>query len=176
MIRRAISVVLLGWMIGFIWFAIALPQPAPAARSEAVVVLTGSGGRIARGLEVLGKGWARRMFVSGVAREVKPHEFAAEHAVKPDLMACCITLGYEATDTVGNAREVAQWVARERIGSLRLVTSDWHMRRAALEVARAAPPGTTVVSDAVRSKFSLRMLFIEYHKFLSRLVLGAIGL
>jgi hypothetical protein len=33
-----------------------------------------------------------------------------------------------------------------------------------------------VVSDAVRSKFSLRMLFIEYHKFLSRLVLGAIGL
>lgn len=176
MIRRSISVVLLGWMIGFVWFAIALPQPAPAARSDAVVVLTGGGGRIARGLEVLGKGWAGRMFVSGVAREVKPGEFAAEHAVQPDMMACCVTLGYEATDTVGNAREVAQWVAREKIGSLRLVTNDWHMRRAAMEISRAAPPGTRVISDAVRSQFSLRMLFLEYHKFLSRLVLGAVGL
>jgi uncharacterized SAM-binding protein YcdF (DUF218 family) len=176
MIRRFFSVLLLLWAIGFVWFAIALPLPAPAGKTEAVAVLTGGPGRIARGIEVLDRRWAARLFVSGVAREVKPHEFALEHAVKPRLMACCVTLGYEATDTIGNAREIAAWLKREKIGTLRLVTSDWHMRRAALEVARQAPRGTVIVPDAVRTRMSLRMIFLEYHKLLSRLVLGAIGL
>jgi hypothetical protein len=50
------------------------------------------------------------------------------------------------------------------------------MRRAAMEVARAAPAGTVILSDAVQSKPSFRMLFLEYHKYLSRLALGSVGL
>ena len=176
MIRRILAIVLLAWALGFVWFAIALPQPATPGKTQAVVVLTGGPGRIARGVEALRNGWADRMFVSGVAREVKPREFAAEHAVRPALMACCVTLGFEATDTVGNGEEVAGWLQREKITSVRLVTSDWHMRRAALELGRRTPPETLMVRDAVQTRPSLKMLFLEYHKYLSRLLLGAVGL
>ena len=70
MFRRIIALVVLAWLLGFAWFSMALPQPADEERTDAVIVLTGAEGRIPRGLEVLEKGWAKRMLVSGVAREV----------------------------------------------------------------------------------------------------------
>ena len=38
MLRRLISAVLLAWALGFIWFAVALPQPADDLRTDGVVV------------------------------------------------------------------------------------------------------------------------------------------
>jgi uncharacterized SAM-binding protein YcdF (DUF218 family) len=175
MVRRALSIILLAWALGFIWFAALLPQPAAAGKSDAAVVLTGGKGRIDRGLEALERGWTERLLVSGVAREVKPHEFAAEYKVSPGLMACCITLGYEAEDTRSNARETAAWIARHKAGSLRLVTSDWHMRRAAMELRGAAPAGVTIFEDAVPTQPSLRILFIEYHKLIARFFARLVG-
>lgn len=172
MIRRLISAVLILWAIGFTWFAIALPRPAGQAAgskpADAVVVLTGGSGRIGRGLEVLERGWAKRLFVSGVDRDVKPREFAVEYQVGAQRMTCCVVLGYRSTDTFSNAQEIALWAAREKLRTIRLVTNDWHMRRAAFEVQRAAPAGLVVIEDAVPSRPSLRTLFVEYHKLLAR--------
>ena len=53
MIRRALALLLMAWMLGFLWFAIALPSPAGAEKTDAIVVPTGSGGRIQRGLALL---------------------------------------------------------------------------------------------------------------------------
>lgn len=167
MIRRVLSLVLVLWALGFVWFAMALPQPAAARKTDAIVVPTGGGGRIQRGLELLQQGQARQMLVSGVDEEVKPNEFAVEYKVPARTMACCVTLGFAALDTRGNARETAEWVAQRKVRSLRLVTSDWHMRRAALELEDKLPEGTTVLRDAVRTKPSLRTLFLEYHKLLA---------
>ncbi len=167
MIRRILSLILVLWALGFMWFAMALPQPAGAQRTDAIVVPTGGGGRIQRGLELLGQGQARQMLVSGVDAEVRPNEFAVEYEVPARTMACCVTLGFAALDTRGNAREIAEWVARRKARSLRLVTSDWHMRRAALELEDRLPEGTTVLRDAVRTQPSLRTLFLEYHKLLA---------
>ncbi len=168
MIRRFASVLLLGWFFGFVLFAVALPQPVGASRTDGVVVLTGGKGRVARGLAALDEGWARRLLVSGVGREVKPHEFAVQYKVDSATMACCVTLGFEAVDTRSNASETAAWATRERLRSLRLVTSDWHMRRAAMELRRALPQGVTIVEDAVPTQPSLYGLFLEYHKLLAR--------
>lgn len=168
MIRRLLALVLLIWAFGFIGFAVSQPRPAGTQRAEAVVVLTGGSGRIAYALDVLDKGYVQRMFVSGVDRNVKPHEFAIEYKVASARMACCVTLGFDAVDTESNAREVARWLAREKIRSLRLVTNDWHMRRAVWELRRAAPVGVTIHADAVPSQPSLRTLFFEYHKLLAR--------
>lgn len=168
MFRRVVALVVLVWLLGFAWFAITLPQPADDQRADAVIVLTGAEGRIPRGLEVLEKGWARQMLVSGVAREVRPREFEAEYRVPRRLMRCCVTLGFESVDTRSNALEAAQWVSLNKARSVRLVTTDWHMRRAALEFARTAPPGVTVIEDAVTSRPALRTLFLEYHKLLAR--------
>ncbi|MDD3799988.1 MAG: YdcF family protein, partial [Novosphingobium sp.] len=134
---------------------------------DAVVVPTGSGGRIGRGLEVLRAGKARKMLVTGVDPEVKPREFAAEYKVESRLMRCCITLGSDAVDTRGNARETAQWVAQNKVRSIRLVTADWHMRRAAGELAQELPQGMTMLRDAVPSQPSMRTLFLEYNKLLA---------
>ena len=168
MVRRLLSLVLLAWVLGFILFAVTLPRPAPAGQSDAVVVLTGGEGRIGRGLKALHEGWAEKMLVAGVDPEVKPVEFAAHYKVSPALMACCITLGYESVDTRSNAAEATGWIKAHHIGSVRLVTSDWHMRRAGFELRRRLPDGVTMIEDAVPTHPSLNMLLTEYTKLLVR--------
>lgn len=171
MLRRLFSALLLVWALGFVWFAVALPQPAGDEHTDGVVVLTGGKGRIDRGLEALRSGWAPRLLVSGVDREVKPHEFAVEYRIGSLQMACCVTLGFAATDTATNARETADWIAGQKLHSVRLVTSDWHMRRAVAELERRIPAGVKIVPDAVRGRPTFRMLLLEYHKMLARLAL-----
>ena len=115
------------------------------------------------------------MLVSGVDRDVTPEEFAAEFEVGPLQMDCCITLGFVAVDTRSNASETASWVERNKVKSLRLVTTDWHMRRAAAELNRTLPEGVKVVRDAVPSEPSFPTLFLEYNKLLASWAAGLIG-
>lgn len=176
MLGRITSSLLLVYLLGFLWFGIFLPAPAGPANTDAVIVLTGSGGRIDRGLDVLEQHLAPRMFVSGVDREVRPAEFAAQYHVPMSQLRCCVSLGYESVDTRSNARESADWIAANHIGSVRLVTSDWHMRRAALDLAQVAPAGLTVIEDAVPTRPSFYVLFLEYHKLLARLAQRVLGL
>jgi uncharacterized SAM-binding protein YcdF (DUF218 family) len=172
MIRRALSLMFLAWVIGFLWFVVALPQPSAAVKADAVIVPTGGPGRIARGLAVLEQGLAGKMLVSGVDPEVRPQEFAAQFGVSPRQMACCVTLGFAAVDTRSNAAETAKWVAQNEVRSLRLVTTDWHMRRAAGELDRALPDHVTVIRDAVPSQPDLGTLFLEYHKLIASRAAG----
>lgn len=167
MVRRAVSFLLLVWLAGFLWFAIALPRPRDGGKSDAVVVFTGGEGRIPRALNALEKGWASKLLVSGVDREVRPGEFVAEYSVPSRMMKCCVSLGFESYDTRSNAAEAARWLARGKFKSVRLVTTDWHMRRAAFELEKMLPDNVTVIRDAVPSEPSLRILFLEYHKLLA---------
>ncbi len=175
MLRRLVSLAVLVWLLGFLWFAVALPMPHEGGKTDGVIVLTGGGGRIERGLEALSKGWARQMLVSGVDRDVKPHEFATEYKVSGALMQCCITLGFQSTDTRTNANEAARWVATNKFRSVRLITNDWHMRRAQYELGRVMPAGVKVQPDAIRSQSSFQTLVLEYHKLLARWAARAWG-
>ena len=168
MLRRVLSLILIAWIAGFILFAMSLPRAAGAQRSDAVVVLTGGAGRIERGLEVLHRGWSQRMLVSGVDPQVKKGEFAAQFNITAAEMECCITLGYRAFDTASNARESTDWIAQNGYRSVRLVTSDWHLRRARAELAKVLPGHVAVIDDAVPTRPSLRVLMVEYHKLLFR--------
>lgn len=176
MFRRFVAFIVLVWLFGFLWFAVALPGPLPAsARTDAIIVLTGSSGRIEHALDVLEAGKAPDLLVSGVDREVRPREFAAQFDVPPRLMRCCVTLGYRAYDTRSNAIEAAQWAIEHDAKSVRLVTADWHMRRAALELAREFPDDIRIERDGVPSHPSLGALFLEYHKLLARAGLNLWG-
>lgn len=168
MIRRVLAAGLAVWLIGFALFAITLPQPLPlrAGQTDAVIVPTGGPGRIVRGLEAVRSGAARSLLVTGVDREVREPEFAQEFGVSDDVMECCVTLGFQAVDTTGNAREAREWIGANRVGSVRLVTTDWHMRRAANELAATLPPEVELLRDAVPSEPSLGTLFLEYHKLI----------
>ena len=175
MFRRLIALALLAWALGFVVFAAALPQPNDAGRTDAIVVPTGSGGRIQRGLVMLEAGAAQQMLVTGVDPSVKPGEFIAEYKVPLATMECCVTLGFSALNTRGNARETAQWMEERGYTSLRLVTADWHMRRAALELASQLPGNITITRDAVRSDVSLWTLFLEYHKYMAAWMLQVLA-
>jgi uncharacterized SAM-binding protein YcdF (DUF218 family) len=166
-IRRLVSALVIVWLLGFAWFAAALPQPAPASeKTDAIVVPTGGAGRIERGLTMLRAHAAGKLFVSGVDREVRPREFAVEYKVTPAEMACCVVLGFAALDTRGNALETASWIESGHYRSLRLVTSDWHMRRSAGELEEVLPD-VRMVEDAVPTEPSLKTLVLEYHKLLA---------
>jgi uncharacterized SAM-binding protein YcdF (DUF218 family) len=176
MIRRLLAFALLAWILGFAWFALLLPQPAALINSDAVVVLTGGANRIDRALEVLEAGKAKMMLVSGVDREVKPAELAAQYHRPVTLFDCCIDLGFEAVDTRSNGLETARWVAKNKVTSLRLVTHDWHMRRARLELDKAMPKGVRIINDAVPTRPSLIVLFKEYNKYWIRAVASLTGI
>ena len=176
MIVRLFAVTLLAWVLGFAWFAIFLPQPLDGRPTDAIVVLTGGAGRIDRGLALLEEGAAKRMLISGVDRSVRPAELAAQYERPERLFSCCITLGREAIDTRSNAIETAHWLERRDFRTVRLITTDWHMRRAALELRQAVPGNLTIVYDAVPSRTSLRMLMREYNKYLLRRAAALVGI
>lgn len=170
MIARLAGFVALFYALGFLYFALTLPGPIAETRTDAVLVPTGGPGRIARGLEVLRDGDAKKMFVSGVDPEVKPAEFAEEFDVRARELRCCVTLGFLAVDTRSNAGEAAQWLSSNDVRTVRLVTTDWHMRRAAAELRHSIPDHIAVVEDGVPSDTALGTLFLEYNKLLAALI------
>lgn len=164
MIRRILALILILWCLGFGWFAVALPEPGGGARTDGVVVLTGGTGRIERGLDILKRKQAQRMLVSGVDPSVRVVELA-ELKGAPALFDCCVDLGKEAIDTRTNAQETALWLKRRDYKSVRLVTTDWHMPRARLELRRAVGEDIIIVGDAVESTPGLVVLAREYNKY-----------
>lgn len=168
MILRLIAVLALLWGGGFALFLATMPAPVSGPRTDAIVVLTGSSGRITRGLALLQDHAAKRMLISGVAPAVKPGELAHEYKVSPKLFACCIDLGHEAVDTRSNADETADWVREHGYRSVRLVTSDWHVARARLELVHALGKDVRVIGDGVPSHPRIGLLIAEYNKLLLR--------
>jgi uncharacterized SAM-binding protein YcdF (DUF218 family) len=175
MIRRILSSVVLVWLLGFLWFALFLPQPLGDWRTDGIVVFTGGPHRIDRALDLLQDGQAERLLISGVDADVRPQELAAEYRRPLALFTCCVALGRQAVDTRSNGQELAAWVQRRGYRSIRLITTDWHMRRARFEVGRVLPPDVTVVSDAVPSRPSMTTLWVEYHKLMFRSIGAFLG-
>jgi uncharacterized SAM-binding protein YcdF (DUF218 family) len=168
MISRFFGTILLVWLFGFLWFALFLPQPASEnVGTDGIVVLTGSAGRIERGLALLRSRMGEELLVSGVDRDVKPAEFAKAYKVPKDLMKR-VALGREAVDTRSNAVETSDWLKRRQYSSVRLITADWHMRRARYELVQQLHEPVAIVTDAVVSKPSLWVLLREYNKYLLR--------
>jgi len=169
--RRLIGLLILLYAAGFGAFLLWLAKPLPASHStDAIVVLTGGAGRIDRGLDLLQAKAARRMLVSGVAQGVLPAELAHEYKVSPKLFDCCVDLGQEAVDTRSNGEETASWVRAHNYETVRLVTSDWHMARARMELESALGRDAQIVGDGVPSRPRWQLLFLEYNKLLLRRV------
>ena len=175
MIRRALAFLFVLWFFGLVWFAVFLPQPAGKEKTDAVVVLTGGAGRLERGLETLKAKQAERMLVSGVDPTVRREEFEVLRNVPTKISRCCIDLDKASVDTISNARETASWVKGRKYTSVRLVTSDWHMRRAKMELDHVVGPDVRIIGDAVRSNPSLTQLFKEYNKLVARFIALEVG-
>lgn len=170
MISRLASLLLLVYALSFVLFAFTLGKPAPAgvAASDAAVVLTGGPGRIEHAIDVLKAHQARRLLVAGVDPSVTKPDLARRIPGSSKWLACCIDLGSESVDTRSNAEEAGRWLTKHEYRSLRLITSDWHMRRARYEFEKVLGSKYVLVTDAVRTEPSFLTLFGEYNKYLLR--------
>ncbi len=172
------------WLAGLLWFAAALPDRVsdPKQKTDAIVVLTGGSGRLHQGLELLAGHSAAKLFVSGVYRGVDVEELLVISQQSPEELQCCITLGYEADNTRGNATETAAWMSDQGFTSLRLVTATYHMPRSLLEFRRAMPTMEIAPHPVFSRHFkqaewwlwpgSATLLATEYCKYLVALLRG----
>jgi uncharacterized SAM-binding protein YcdF (DUF218 family) len=138
------TLALLCWLAGFIAFThtiTKLKTMAPSEKADAIIVLTGGSGRIARGLELFSDNYASQIFITGVNTQVKMADIVSlwkgEHL---DSLTCCITLGHQAGNTHQNAAEAQKWVnGVQDVHSAYIVTSSYHMPRTMMEFADAMP-------------------------------------
>ena len=168
------------WGAGLLAFgdrvAKSTPAPDPPV-ADGIVALTGASSiRIEAATRLLELGMGRRLLISGVNPSVRPGELRGVARGAGRAYDCCVDLGFAAVNTQGNARETSGWVRAHRFRSLIVVTSDYHIPRAVLEL-HAAMPGVTlypypVATETVdarrwwrRSEDAKRMAF-EYSKYL----------
>ena len=184
-----IAILALIWLIGLFAFAERVRGYTPAeepARADAIVALTGpSAERVNAAIRLLEQDKGDRVLISGVNREVRRQELRALTPGSTKLFNCCVDLGFEAEDTIGNAQEIAAWAGAKNYDSLIVVTSDYHMPRALTEI-RAAAPGVELTPYAVstpslddsrwwRAAVTARRMTLEYMKYLAALGRAAFG-
>jgi uncharacterized SAM-binding protein YcdF (DUF218 family) len=180
----AFLVLALIWTCGLFAFAARVQQSTPVvdpAPADGIVALTGanSNERIRAAVTLLSEGLGKRVLVSGVNRDVSREQLRTASKTVRRLYDCCVDLGFTADDTVGNARETAEWAKAMRYNSLIIVTSDYHMPRAMLELrAVLRPPQMTLQAYSAatpalktrrwwRSPGPARLMVVEYCKYLA---------
>lgn len=166
------------WLGGLFLFAADIPAQFQddGQNTDGIVVLTGGTRRLETGLALLSAKRAKKLFVSGVHHGTDVAELMRVYRTDPRLLDCCLKLGYTADDTMGNARETAEWATAENMRSLRIVTSNYHMRRSLFELERLLPNVRLVphpvVPDHVKSTRwwnwpgSTNLIIGEYNKYL----------
>jgi uncharacterized SAM-binding protein YcdF (DUF218 family) len=177
----AIFVLLLVFTAGLLAFAARVDRSTPAAdppRSDGIVALTGaSGERVEAALELLEAGKAQRLLISGVGQHVTRRQLQIVTGADLPVYDCCVDLGFKAANTVGNAAETASWAKAHHFRTLILVTADYHMPRARLEL-KAALPDVRIVpypvattelraGDWWRTRVGASRMIVEYSKYLA---------
>jgi uncharacterized SAM-binding protein YcdF (DUF218 family) len=180
----AFLVVALIWFSGLLAFAARVQNSTPPrapAPAQGIVALTGanSNERLTAAMGLLEDGYGRRMLVSGVNRQANREDIRHVSRAVRLLYDCCVDLGFTAADTVGNARETVDWARAMRYRSLIVVTADYHMPRAMLELnAVLRGTGVTAQTYAVptpalkrrdwwRNPAAARLMVLEYSKYLA---------
>lgn len=231
--------VILLWVSGFFYFVYTLPihsSDSVQEKTDAIVVWTGGGCRVATGLELLAHGLSDRLFISGVYRDAEtrdshdksdqieltsdandvwigkecilpqkknmldrvsilglkgwnPSKVFAKSCKDCDIflseeqinqLLAKVYIGHQAKTTIGNAIETAQWVASNKIHSIRLVTSSMHMPRSLIECEQYLSNVKIIIHPVELTKFNHRHWYkdwriaykvsLEYSKYLSILL------
>jgi len=121
------SILLLLYLLSFLNFISDIKYSKESFNSlTAVVVLTGSQGRLGAGLEYMENNPDIRMLITGVGSGVKYSDLLIDNSFNKNN----ITLGFKAKNTFQNSIETFEWVKENKIREIILVTDNWHMKRA----------------------------------------------
>ncbi|WP_306913370.1 YdcF family protein [Rhizobium mesoamericanum] len=163
---------------GFLRFAdsVTTLKPPIDPRADAIVVLTGGYQRIDQAVELLQKGAGKRLLITGVHPTTTPKQIRRMTQASPELFSCCVDVGYDALDTIGNAQEASNWIHQRGYKSVLVVTNNYHMPRSLAELAYVDPgtqfiPYPVVNTDLKTSNWftdpnAMRVMLAEYAKVL----------
>ena len=125
-------------------------------KADAIVVLTGGAKRIEQAVSLLQSGRGQRLLISGVNPGTSRTTLARMTDTDRRLFDCCVDIDMAALDTVGNAQEAIRWAKDHGFDDLILVTSDYHMPRAMLELGSALPDTTLQAYPVATPGFDAR--------------------
>ncbi len=162
---------------------ISATQVRTSRNADGIVILTGAAQRMTDAIELLANKRGQRLLVSGVNPAITADELKKQVPDFSRLSECCIDLGHEAQNTLGNAVETAAWAKKHGFKTLLVVTSAWHMPRALVELERETdgieliPYPVTTERMREQSWWTsppvARLLVFEYLKYLAALVRAA---
>ncbi|UDF27958.1 UNVERIFIED_ORG: YdcF family protein [Roseateles sp. XES5] len=140
-------------VVGFLQFAETVAQmEAPRdPKADAIVVLTGGYQRIDRAIGLLKKGAGGRLLISGVNPTTSGNQIRKLTQSSSALFECCVDMGYEAVDTIGNANETARWISDHQFRRVLVVTNNYHMPRSLLELKVSDPQTDFIAYPVVNS-------------------------
>lgn len=178
-IVAALAITFVGAGVGFVAFLSQLrgAEIRPARNADGIVVLTGGSSRVSDAMELLAGGYGKRLLISGVHPTNAASDISRSLPDNQSLLGCCVDLDRSAVNTRSNAAETRRWARDRGFKSLIVVTSNYHMPRAIVELSHAMPDITLIPFAVVGEKWrdepwwtsgaTLRLLLSEYVKYVA---------
>ena len=153
-------------------------------KASNIVILTGGSNRIKDGLKII------ENFDNSVIKNIKllisgtgkgfttsnVNKLLPKNVYLNKFVKCCVKLDNKSENTYHNAIETFKWAKKNNIKTFILITSNYHMPRAALEFKSRMPnfeiithpitPKKHDISNWMHSFETFSLIFIEYSKFL----------
>ncbi len=177
----------LAWSSALAWFVMTIPGVAAPVteKAQALVVLTGGMDRIEHALDMLAQKEAPLLYISGVDERATAEQIIVENT-DAKLRERVYQSGGEividrlARSTVSNAEQTAAFLKKRHITSIRLITANYHMRRALHEFHNAMPDVRIIPEPVAPREFhqdtwwtndiARRVIFGEFYKYCAVLV------
>jgi uncharacterized SAM-binding protein YcdF (DUF218 family) len=190
-IVAAFAILFVGAGIGFVAFLSQLraTETVPSGKADGIVVLTGGSSRVSDAMELLAAGYGKRLLISGVHPTNAASDISRSLPDNQSLLHCCVDLDRSAVNTRSNAAETRRWARERGFRSLIVVTSNYHMPRAIVELSHAMPDVELIPFSVIGEKWrdepwwtsgaTLRLLLSEYAKYVAaevRVRLADLGL
>src|ERR1700687_333597 len=178
-IVAALALMFVGSAVGFVGFLSQLRgiEVKPARTADGIVVLTGGSSRVSDAMELLAGGYGKRLLISGVHPTNAASDISRSLPDNQQLLTCCVDLDRSAVNTRSNAAETRRWAHERGFRSLIVVTSNYHMPRAIVELSHAMPDITLIPFAVVGDKWreepwwtngaTVRLLLSEYVKYVA---------
>lgn len=167
---------LLVWFAGFLAFNYQINnyKTDNETKTDAIIALTGGKNRIAQAARLMDSGLADKLFISGVKKDISLKEISRIQKVNLPKKGK-IVIDDRSQNTVENAIETSEWIKKNNVHSIRLVTSNYHIPRS-LEEFKSLNPKIKIIpypvfSENVSPKWwknggSFYLIASEYNKFL----------
>ena len=172
----AVVAVIVAGFAGFL-FNLRSTEVRPERKADGIVVLTGGSSRVSDAMELLAAGYGKRLLISGVHPTSTVSDISRSVQESQALFTCCVDLDRSAVSTRSNASETRRWAHERGFKSLIVVTSNYHMPRAIVELSHAMPDIALIPYAVVGEKWrdepwwsngaTFRLVLSEYFKYIA---------